>query len=170
MKKYLLFLFLLIIVASCAPSVEPLTDKEIQTEKNAILDVIKAYNTASQEKDFAGILPTLADDVIFFGTDSAEVIRNLNEFKRKITEQFNEVDEVRYGKMSDVSILIDPYGKFASIIYGMPLTVVKDNKIENLFVRVARTLRKEDGRWVIASGIIGVAQGTNTAHADSTGQ
>ncbi len=170
MYKYFLLFILSIIIASCAPSVEPLTQQEMQTEKNAILEVIKTYNKASQEKDFAGMLPTLADDVIFFGTDSAEVINNLNEFKQSITKQFNEVDEIQYGTMSDVSILIDPYGKFASIIYGMPLTVVKDNKIQNMFVRVARTLRKDDGRWVIASGIIGVAQGTTAVSADTTGQ
>lgn len=170
MKKYLPILMLIILVVSCGPSIEPLTPQEIENEKEAILEVLKSYNTAFQQKDFAGILPTLADDVVFFGTDSSEVIKNLNEFKQKITEQFNDVDEMRYGEMTDVSIQIDPYGHFASIIYGMPLTVVKDNKIEKMFVRVARTLRKEDGRWVITSGIIGVARGTSLAHADSTGQ
>ena len=132
--------------------------------------MIKAYNKASQEKDFAGILPTLADNVVFFGTDSAEVIKNLNEFKAKITEQFNEVDEMRIGEMTDVSVIIDPYGNFASVIYGMPLTVVIDNVMEKMFVRVARTLKKEDGRWVIVSGIIGVARGTSSAVADTLSQ
>jgi ketosteroid isomerase-like protein len=170
MKKYLPFLILLILVASCAPSVEPLTNQEIEAEKQAVIEVMKSYNAAFQQKDFAGILPTLATDVVFFGTDSAEVIKNLNEFKRKLTEQFNDVDEMRYGEMSDISIQMDPYGNFASIIYGMPLTVVKDNIIEHLFLRVARTLRKEDGRWVIISGIIGVARGTTGAKADTLSQ
>ena len=170
MKKYLPLFILMIFIASCGPSIEPLTQQEIEQEKQAVIDVIKAYNKASQEKDFAGILPTLADNVVFFGTDSAEVIKNLNEFKAKITEQFNEVDEMRIGEMTDVSVIIDPYGNFASVIYGMPLTVVIDNVMEKMFVRVARTLKKEDGRWVIVSGIIGVARGTSSAVADTLSQ
>ncbi len=167
MKKYLQFLLLLVLVVSCAPSVEPLTNQEIEAEKRSVIEVLNNYNSAFQQKDFAGILPTLADDVVFFGTDSSEVINNLNEFKHKLTEQFNNVDEMRYGDMSDISIQMDPYGTFASIIYGMPLTVVKDNILHNMFLRVARTLRKEDGRWVIVSGIIGVAQGTTNVKADT---
>ena len=170
MKKYLPFFILLILVVSCAPSVEPLTNQEIEAEKQAVIDVMKSYNTAFQQKDFAGVLPTLADDVVFFGTDSAEVINNLNEFKKKLTQQFNEVDEMRYGEMTDIFIQMDPYGNFASIVYGMPLTVVKDSVIEHMFVRVARTLRKEDGHWVIVSGIIGVAQGTSGNKKDTLSQ
>ena len=170
MAKYLPFFILMLIITSCGPSIEPLTPQELATEKESVLEVIKAYNKASQEKDFAGILPTLSDDVVFFGTDSAEVIKNLNEFKAKITEQFNNVDEIRYGEMSDVSVIIDPYGNFASVIYGMPLTVVMGNVIEKMFVRVARTLRKEDGRWVIVSGIIGVARGTTSTVKDTVGE
>ena len=168
MKKYLQILILALLTASCAPSLEPLTPKEIASEKQAILDVLDAYNKASEQKDFAGILPTLAEDVVFFGTDSGEVVKNLNEFKEKITRQFQEVDEMHYGKMTDVSLQVDPYGNLASIIYGQPLTVVRNSNIENLFVRVARTLRKEDGRWLISSGIIGVARSSNNTVADTT--
>ncbi len=170
MRKYLPLLILVLLITSCGPSIEPLTPQEIEQEKQAVIDVIKAYNKASQNKDFAGILPTLADDVVFFGTDSAEVIKNLNEFKAKITQQFDEVDEMRFGEMTDVSVIIDPYGNFASVIYGMPLTIVVDNVMEKMFVRVARTLRKEDGRWVIVSGIIGVARGTESATKDTLSQ
>lgn len=162
MIKILPVLLMVLLFASCGPSRDPLTVDELSKEKEAVKQVLKAYNKAFEDQNFAGILPTLSQDVIFFGTDSADVITSLNDFKRKITEQFKNVSNTKYGEMTDVSIQMDPYGYLASIIYGIPVNLTIGGKQEHMFLRVARTLKKEDNKWVIVSGIIGVAGGTNT--------
>lgn len=167
MTKLVTIFALLIMLASCGPSVEPLKPNQIKAEEEEITEVIMTYNKASEDENFAGILPTLADNVNFFGTDSADVIKNLNDFKKKMTDQFNEVDKMKYGEMTDVFIQMDPYGNFASIIYGLPLSIEIKGVKQDLFLRGARTLKKEDGRWVIVSGIIGVAGGTEPAAVDT---
>jgi len=139
----------------------------LEIEKEAVIEVLQTYNRATEEENFAGILPTLSQNVFFYGTDSAEVIKDLNEFKKKITDQFNSVDKMKYGEMTDISIQMDPYANFASIIYGLPVELEMKGIKSKMFLRGARTLMKEDGRWVIVSGIIGVAGGTVSTHTDT---
>ena len=167
MIKFLPLILISLLFVSCGPSKDPLTLDEMNKEKEAVKQVLKAYNKAFEEQNFAGILPTLSQDVIFFGSDSAEVVSSLNDFKKKITEQFKTVEKTKYGEMTDVSIQMDPYGTFASIIYGIPMNIIIAGKQSHMFLRVARTLKKEENRWVIVSGIIGVAGGTN-APVDTT--
>lgn len=166
MKKTLQLLVLSLIVLACN-SHEPLSPQAIEKEKEAVIEVLQIYNKAFEAKDFAGLLPTLSQEVNFFGTDSAEVITSLNEFKKKITQQFNDVDELKYGPMTDIFIQMDPYGNFANIMYGQKVTVSIKGSIQHMFIRGSRTLKKEKGNWVIVSGIIGVAGGTFATNTDS---
>ena len=170
MVKAITVLLAIIFISACTPSREPLTPEELSKEKEAVIEVMKAYNKAFQEKNFAGILPTLSDDVIFFGTDSSEVIKSLAEFKKKITDQFNSVEKMVYGEMTDVSVQMDPYGTYSSIIFGMGVNITYQGKSERMFLRAMRTLRKEDGKWVIVSGIIGRAGGTGVKQEEPVQQ
>lgn len=155
MKKLLLaFLPLCVMFYSCGPSVQELTPNELAKEKETVISVIKAYNKAFQEKNFAGVIPTLSEDVKFFGTDSAEVITSLSQFKQVATDQFNSYDQMLYGDMFDIHIEMDKYGTFASVIYGSPATIFRDGKTEKMFLRVARTLKKESDNWHIITGIV----------------
>jgi ketosteroid isomerase-like protein len=167
MLRVTTLLLAIIFISSCSPNREPLTTEELSKEKEAVIDVMKAYNKAFQDKNFAGILPTLSDDVIFFGTDSAEVIKSLSDFKKKITEQFNSVQKMEYGEMTDISVQMDPYGIYSSIIFGVSVDIFQNDKREHMFLRAARNLRKEEGKWVIVSGIIGRA-GVATAVVPDT--
>ena len=165
MKSPLLALLtvLLIAASSCGPSQPlPLTDQEIAKEKEAIIDVANRYNISSASKDWSGIVELLSKKVTFYGTDSAEVLRNFEEFQAKINQQWDFYDTMIYGDMVDIHIDIDPQGQLASIIFGVPCDIVKGNKAIHYFLRVARTLKKEDGKWVICSGIVGIAKTDNT--------
>ncbi|ROL62104.1 hypothetical protein D9V86_02470 [Bacteroidetes/Chlorobi group bacterium ChocPot_Mid] len=157
MKKILTTFFILVFVYSCTPQKEELTLKDIEKEKQAIIQVMKDYNTAAEEKNFSHMIETLAGEVIFFGTDSAEVIKTFAEFKAKMEEQWKTFDKMKYGEMYDIDIQMDDNAKLASIIYGTPLEITIGDQTAKLFVRVARTLRKEKGKWVIVSGIVGNA-------------
>jgi ketosteroid isomerase-like protein len=104
----------------------------------------------------------LANDLTFFGSDSAETIKSLSEFKVAIEKQWQDIDSMRYGDMVDVYILMDSKGKLASAIYGIPLELWSGGKNVRLFLRVARTLKKEGGNWVIVSGITGITRASKS--------
>lgn len=159
MKRYLLLLLSSLIVISCSNNgPEQLTGDKLAAEKNKVLDAIKDYNSAYQNESFTEIIKTLSEDVVFFGTDSSEVIRSLSEFKTMIQEQWNHYD-IKYGNIVDPSVIMDDYGTIASVVFGIPGIVKKDNGPEqHIFFRIARTLVKQDKKWVIASGVIGITQ------------
>lgn len=156
MKKLLLFILPMIMLIACGPASDDLTPEEIAREKEAVVQVIKTYNEAMQKKNFAGIVPTLSEDVIFYGTDSSEIIKSLSEYKQKLTQQFNSYDQMIYGDMVNVEIFMDKRGTLASIIYGIPTTLNKGGQSERLFLRTSRTLKKEQGNWHIISGVVGI--------------
>ena len=158
--KYIsyLLLSLFIVLAACTPEQKVLSKEETAKEHEAIIDVIKAYNKAMDEKNFYALTETLAGDVVFFGTDSAEVINTFADFKEKIKDQWRMFDNMLYGEMLDISIQMDPASpRLASIIFGIPLKITIGDKTTNLFMRMNRTLKKENGHWVIVSGVVGTA-------------
>jgi ketosteroid isomerase-like protein len=157
MERLLYALLLLLFVAGCGPQKEDFTALDYETEKEAIIKVMEDYNKAAEEKNFAAMIETLAGEVIFFGTDSAEVIKTFPDFKEKMNEQWRTFDKMKYGDMYDISIQMDDRVTLASIIFGTPLEITIGEQKANLFIRVARTLKKEKGKWVIVSGIVGNA-------------
>ncbi len=166
LKKLLVFLFVvsLFLPLGCGggPEEKVLTIKDIEREKAAIVDVIKAYDKAAEEKNFSKMVETLASNVIFFGTDSSEVIKTFADYRKKMLEQWKEFDSMKYGEPQDVSIQMDDNATWASIIFGVPFQVKIGDDSANLFLRVQRTLKKEKGKWVIVSGIVGFV---NPRHA-----
>jgi hypothetical protein len=157
MKRLLLPLFIAILgLYSCGPTVRELTADELDAEKKGIVDVMKHYYEASEEKNFAKLVETLASEIYFFGTDSAEVIKEFPEFKTKMMNQWNMFDKMKYGEMSDVFIQMDNQATNAFIIHGVPFAITIGDKTVNLFLRVARSLKKEKGRWVIVSGVLSI--------------
>lgn len=166
--------FLLLIIAAvmlfpaCQSEPKSLSKEQMEKEKVKVIDVIKAYNTASEKKNFGDMVETLAGEVTFFGTDSGEVIHSFDQFKETMLAQWKEYDMTRYGEISDMFIEIDPNANFASVIYGIPLYTKKGDVEENVYLRVARTLRKEKDKWVIVSGIVSIARTRNYENPTDT--
>lgn len=157
MKKILPFLFILIVfISACKEEKVALSPERIKIEKDKVLETIRAFHAAYEKKDFGALIPTLAGEVVFFGTDSGEVITTFSDYKQKMLEQWQEYDVMKYGEPYDVFIEMDPYGNFASIIYGVQLYVKKQNYENTYQVRAARTLRREKDKWVIVSGIVSI--------------
>lgn len=165
MKKNLLALLslMLLLAISCGPDKpQPLSPAELEVEKEKIVDVIKRYNTASANKAWSDMVELLSKDVTFYGTDSAEVLKNFQEFQKQIYQQWELYDTMVYGDLDDVHIEIDPQGQLASIIFGVPCDITKSDKTIHYYLRIARTLIKEEKKWVIKSGIVGITKTDNT--------
>lgn len=153
-----LFLMLVLGFAACCPEPEVMTDDQIEAEKQQVVNVIKAYNKAMEEENFHDLVETLGNEVIFFGTDSSEIINTFSEFKKKIKEQWDYYQGTKYGEMTNVSIQMDKNATIASVIFGMPVDLTVNGQSEHLYLRVSRTLKKEQEKWVIVSGIVGAAR------------
>ncbi len=147
----------IILLSSCKPEQEFLSPEQILKEKEAVQNVVKAYNDASEERNFSKIVETLAEEVKFFGTDSAEIITTFPQFQEAIKKQWDEYERINYGHMQDIFIDMDPNGQIATIMYGMPVDLFKNGDHRHVYVRVQRTLKKQKGTWLIYSGIMGLA-------------
>lgn len=171
MRKILLLLLpIALFLYSCGPTCDELTPEDIAKEKDAVILVLKTYNKAFQEKNFAGVVPTLSENVKFFGTDSNEVITSLSQYKKVVTDQFASYDQMIYGDIVDAYIEVDKFGTFATVIYGLPATIYKAGKVEKLFFRISRTMKKESGNWHILTGIVGIANTPTLSHKSIEGQ
>ena len=170
MKKMLpFFLTIVFIFGACGPDkLKEMSEEQKQKERDAILKVNQEYNKASEDKKWSSMVELLSRDVIFFGTDSAEIIKTFADFKKKITQQWQTFDKMDYGDLVDVSIQMDNQATFASIFFGVPLDVVQAGKGTHYFLRAARTLKKEEGKWVIVSGVVGIARTGGETQSPST--
>ncbi len=159
MKKFILLFFMSIFIfTACGPNKnDELTTEQIAKEKERVKVIMQEYNKAMESESFASIIETLSEGVVFFGSDSSEIIRSLSEFKNMIQKQWATYD-ISYGDMVDIWIDMDSKGTIASIIYGLPATVKMNGQNYNFFFRIARTLKKQDNRWLISSGIVGITQ------------
>jgi ketosteroid isomerase-like protein len=152
---------------ACGPDKNDiLSTEQLAKEKERVIEVVKDYNKAYESESFSGIIETLSEDVVFFGSDSSEVIRSLSDFKKMIQTQWGTY-KIKYGNMFDTWVQMDSRGTLASVIFGIPATVKINNGAEvPFFFRVARTLKKQDNRWVIVSGIVGITQNNVQANSD----
>lgn len=149
---------LAVLLSTCAPEKDYLSPLEIENEKNLVKQVMEDYHRASEEKSFGKIVETLADEVIFFGTDSSEVIKTFADFKKAIEKQWQDYDAVKYGELRDVSIQMDDNATIASIIYGVNADFIRSGVTYNYYLRIARVLRKKGDKWLIVSGIVGIVR------------
>lgn len=156
--KYILPILTVLILLSCQPQPNYLTQEQIELEKQKVKETIEAYHKASEDKDFGAIVETLADEVIFFGSDSSEVIKSFADFKRLINEQWEVYDKTEYGEISDLYIQMDNQATLASVIYGVPLKVTRNDIVNEYFLRVSRTLKKKEDNWYIVSGVVGIVR------------
>jgi ketosteroid isomerase-like protein len=153
---------ILILIASfflaCQPKPKFLSPLEIQNEKEKVQKVIVDFHKALEDKNFGKLVETLADEVIFFGTDSSEIIKTFADFKMAIDQQWKDYDRIDYGELRDVSIQMDDNASLASIIYGTNAEITKGGVAVEYYLRIARILRKKNDRWLIVSGIVGIVR------------
>lgn len=167
MKYAVLILFAALLFTSCMNECKKPSKEEMEMEKEKVLEVVKTYNRLSEEKKYSEFQDILSDELVFFGTDSAEAIRTISDFLIQIEKQGQMFDKFKYGKLdpNSMSIQMDDYATLASVIFGISLTVSVDSVEKTMYLRVQRTLKKDHkrNRWVIVSGLVGI---TNTGQID----
>ena len=161
MKNFLLIVLLFgLILGSCEPKKKYLSPQELELEKDKIKTVIQAFNNASEEKNFGKMVEYLDDEVIFFGTDSSEVIKTFADYKKAIDKQWQVYDRINYSDLRDVSIFIDDQASLATIFYGTNSEIVSSGNKYNYYLRGARILKKKNDKWLIVGGLTGIVRST----------
>ena len=153
MNRFLLVLFVASFIFACTPEPKELSNEELSKEKSEVVNLIKNYNKANEEENFSKIVDMVSKDIIFFGTDSGEVIKDIPSFKKALTNQW-ELFDFKYGEMIEIDVQMDKNATFASAIFGIPTDLKVKDKTFHLFLRIARTLKKENSKWVIVSGVV----------------
>lgn len=126
-------------------------------EQDAIKKVISDFESAYIAEDWSRIQPLLAGDFRFFGTDSAEVINSVADFRKQMENDWSLVDSVRIGQMRNFSMIMDASREIASVTYEVPYMANMGGQPMRATMRFAQTFRKEGGGWKMARGLVAMA-------------
>jgi ketosteroid isomerase-like protein len=151
MRHVILVLFSIVLIAGCGP--QKLTDEQIATEKKAVEDQIAKFHGAYEAKDVAGIANLFSKgELMFFGTDSAEVLKNTSDVEKQFEADSELVESAKLGTVQNLSIQVASLGDLASAVYEIPGDLVVGGKSSHALIRFAMTFKKENNVWKIVQG------------------
>ena len=144
----------LVLLAGCAAKV--LSPEQAAQEKSAIRTVIANYHKGYETKDHDLFRPLISNspDMMFFGSDVAEVVKSSAEMETEKDYDFQLFQTAKFGEVQDLAIQVANDGSLASAVYQVPLTMTVDGQTSTAMFRLAFTLRKEAGAWKIVQGMV----------------
>ena len=149
MKQLIIIMLLISLILGCEPL--KMTSEQIAAEKKAIDSIITEFNKGYESKDIESMIKLFSksDELIGFGTDSAEVTKSIDEWRTQFENDFQLFDSVKIGNLRNLSIQISNGGDLASAVYEAPADMVYDGQSAHIFLRFANTWKKENGEWRI---------------------
>lgn len=141
-------------ISGCGP--EKLTPAEQAREKMAVEAVVAGFWKAHETKDARSMnrFLTASPDFLFFGSDSAEVIRTRAQWEAQKRDDVQLFESLRCGALKNFSVLIDERGEFATALGEIPLDVQTGGEGSHSLDRFALVMTKEQGEWRIRQGLI----------------
>jgi ketosteroid isomerase-like protein len=153
MRNILPFVTALGLLAGCAP--KGLTPEQVVQEKEAIKTAILTYHKGYETKDhkvFEDLLST-SPDLMFFGTDIAEIVRSSAEMDMQKDYDFQLFETAKFGELQHLAIQVSDDGSLASAVYQVPLEMTMGGQTSSSMFRLAFAYRKEDGSWKLVQGM-----------------
>jgi ketosteroid isomerase-like protein len=133
--------------------------EDVAKEKKAVESVLDNFWKAYEAKDAAAmdklVSPTLG--IMFFGTDSAEVIKSTAQWEAQKKDDMQLFESFKAGEPRNVSTQIDSYGELASAICEIPVDMTIGGQMSHSLARFAVTMRNENGGWRIIQGMVAFA-------------
>jgi ketosteroid isomerase-like protein len=156
MRHVILVLLSIVLIAGC--KAQKLTNEQIATEKKAIEGLITKFHSAYEAKDVTGITDLFSKgELMFFGTDSAEVLKNASDVQKEFKADSELVGSAKLGTVQNLSIQVASMGDLASAVYEVPGDLVMADKSSHALIRFAMTFKKENNVWKIVQGEVAVA-------------
>jgi ketosteroid isomerase-like protein len=153
MRRAAAFLAAAALAVACAP--KPPTAEEIAREKAAVTNAIWQLDKAYSAKDTAGVLAGAPDSgaILYFGTDSAEVMRSRADYLAQMRADWALMDSVKFGPFRNIDVLMSANGDVASVVAEQAADAYVGKQHQHSFWRFARGLKKMNGRWVIVQSM-----------------
>lgn len=157
MVRTIVFFLTVTLIAGCGPAT--LSPGEIATEKKAIESVVSGFWKAYESRDAAAVLKSITSnsDLLFFGTDSAEVIRSKAQWETQVKNDWELFQTLKVGDPRNLSTLLSDDGRLGSIVCEIPVQMTVGGQESHSLFRFAATLQKESGEWRFVSGMAAVA-------------
>lgn len=111
MKKYIVFILMTALFASCDGTVKTLDKEAISAEKEKINKVIDAWHLNASEANFDAYFNAMSNSSVFVGTDAAEVW-NVQQFKDFSKPHFDKGKAWSFTSV-DRNVYINSDGKIA---------------------------------------------------------
>jgi ketosteroid isomerase-like protein len=129
---------------------------QIAEEKKAIGKIVTDFWEAHETKDPKSMnkFMSASPEFMFFGSDSAEVIRSLAEWETQKSFDVRLFESLKAGKLKNLSIQVSGDGEMASAMGEVPLDVQTGGEGSHTLDRFAIVFRKEGGEWHIVQGLI----------------
>ncbi len=145
------------LLSGCGPS--KLSPADIASEKQAIESLVNDFWKAYDTKDLAATTKVFSNsgELMFFGTDSAEVIRNIAEWESQAKNDWELFQSVKFGQMKNVSTVVSSDGELGSIVCEMPADLTIGGEQTHVLFRFAGTMRKEQAEWRLVQGMVAMA-------------
>ena len=157
MSRFIALLAVVILVAGCGPKKPPAPDmaKDKAAVETAINNFLKAYET----KDWDGMNKLLAQsgESMWFGTDSAEIIKGRDGWAEQTKNDWQVFESVKMGGVQNLSMHMDHDAQLASAIFEVPADVMVGGQQSHMLLRFAPTLTKENGEWRFVQGVVALA-------------
>ena len=154
---YRSILLLVLLAAGCGAQKPAAVD--VAKEKEAIKAVIASFGQAYQAKDLAGIgkLVSSSGEFLFFGTDSAEVMKSKADFEAQMANDWQVFESAKIGEPRNLAIQVSNDGQIAFAVWETTMDVVVGGQSSQAPVRFADGFRKEDGQWRLVQGVASAA-------------
>ncbi len=156
MKKVILFIGLIIMMASCTYNKpEPV---DLKAEVLQIKSVLEQYVLANENQDFGLIEKIWAADqnIIMIGTDSDERLVGWEMIKKAITNQFKEFQDT-YITVSDQIIRVNQTGNTASFSELLAYNFIYKEEAKSFTgMRFTGVLEKIEGNWLLVQGHLSI--------------
>jgi len=157
MYRIMIFVLIVALCSGCGPA--KMSPGDIDTQKKAIESLASGFWKAYEAKDLPVVtkLFTTSGDLLFYGTDSAEVIKTIPEWETQAKADWELFQSVKFGAMRNVSTILSDDGSLGAIVCEVPADITSGGHQEHSLFRTSMTLRKESGEWKLVSGMVAVA-------------
>lgn len=154
---YRSIVLLAVLVSGCNP--QPPAPVDLAKEKDAIKSVIAEFGQAYQSKDLAGVskLVSSSGEFMYFGTDSAEVMKSKADFEAQMTSDWQVFESAQVGEPRNFAIQVSADGQLAFAVWETTLHVSIGGQASQVPVRFADGFKKEDGQWRLIQGVASAA-------------
>ena len=156
--RLLLASFVLIAMAACQPGGESCPEVDIEKELSDIRSVLEQYELARENEDFATVEQIWApdNDIILFGTEGDEQMVGIDEIRKAMSRQFNELENTLIN-ISEQKIKLGKDGHIAWFSEVLDYNFIYEG--ENMVfegIRFTGVMEKRDGHWKLVQGHLSV--------------